>query len=154
MEIINLSRCGGKTTALVYASAIDKVHILCLNIEKAKYIKNLAKKLGVRIPEPIVCTSTDIRFLGSPAFDKILIDDAEFTIPALIKTLTGTEIKGMTMSVPMVSPACISTDKPKTFEETAEELMNTIKMRSFDEAAEDTAKFFAEMWRKFGFSID
>ena len=134
--IINLPRGGGKTTALVYASAVDKVPILCFNTDHLRYIKKLAKKLGVNIPEPLICIRSELEHLGRFDFDKILIDDAEVVVPVLIKELIGAEIKGMTMSVSMVHP------EQKAFSENQiDELVETIKLKSFKEAAEDIANY-------------
>lgn len=103
--IINLPRGGGKTTALVYASAVNKIPILCLNKQNKKYIEDLAKKLGLSIPEPLTCHTEDLIRLGGFNFGEILIDEAEAVIPTLIGALTGAEIKGMTMSAPMSYPS-------------------------------------------------
>ena len=163
MEIINLSRGGGKTTALVYASAVDRIPILCLNSQNKKYIKDLANRLGVKIPEPLTCNPSDVKKIGYLGLSKILIDNAEFVIPTLIEELTGAEVRGMTMSIPMNYPANATQkglshlqreDRTKSFDEAAEELMNTIKMRSFNEAAEDAAKHLAETLKNFGFSVN
>lgn len=161
--IINLPRCGGKTTALVYASAVDRVPILCLNRQSKKCIEDLAKKLGLDIPEPLTCCSTDVKKLGDLGITKILIDNAEYIIPALIEELVGVQICGMTMSVPMNYPAnatqkCLSRlqqeAENETFNETVERLMETIKMRNFDEAAKDATNHLAETLKEFGFSIN
>jgi hypothetical protein len=147
--IINLPRCGGKTTALVYASAIDKVPILCLNKQNKKYIEDLAKKLGLSIPEPLTCNTEDLIKLGRFDFEEILIDNSEFVIPVLIEELAGAKIKGMTMSVPMVHP------EQKTFSENQiDELVETIKSRSFKETAYEAAQRLQKTWKDFGFSIN
>ena len=70
----------------------------------ANYIKYVANTLGVEIPEPLTCCLTDIKKLGNLGATKILIDDAEFTVPALINELTGAQVCGMTISVPMITP--------------------------------------------------
>ena len=147
--IINLSRGGGKTTALVYASAVDKVPILCLNKENKKYIKDLAKRLGLIIPEPLTCHTEDLIALNTFDFKEILVDNAEAVIPTLIGALTGVKIKGMTMSVPMVHP------EQKTFSENQiDELVETIKARSFKETAYEAAKRLQKTWKDFGTSLD
>lgn len=162
--IINLPRCGGKTTALVYASAVDKVPILCLNKQNKKYIEDLAKKLGLDIPEPLTCHTEDIINLSNLDLEGILIDEADVVIPTLIGALTGVKVKGMTMSVPMNYPSnatqvCLSRLQQReanneTFNETAKRLMDTVRMRSFDEAAKDAADHLAETLKNFGFSVN
>lgn len=161
--IINLPRCGGKTTALVYASAVDRIPILCFSISHKKYIEQLAKKLGVNIPEPLACNPKDLSRIGGLGEHKVLIDNAEIVIPNLIKEKLGIEIAAMTMSVPMSYPSnatqeCLSRlqreTKNETFDETTERLMETIKMRSLTEAAGGVANILAEIGKDFGISID
>lgn len=147
--IINLPRCGGKTTALVYASAVDKVPILCLNKQNKKYIEDLAKRLGLDIPEPLTCCPADVKKLGDLGANKILIDNAEYTVPALIEELIGVDIKGMTMSVPMVYP------EQRAFSENQiDELVETIKVRSYKEVAYEAARNLQKAWKDFGISLD
>lgn len=162
--IINLPRCGGKTTALVYASAVDKIPILCFSTSQKRDIEQLAKKLGVDIPEPLTCNSNDLSRIGGLGTRKVLVDNAETVIPEFIKEKLGIEIDAMTMSVPMNYPAnasqiCLSRLQRReanneTFEETAERLMEAIKMRSFDEAAKDAANHLAKTLKDFGFSVN
>lgn len=147
--IINLPRCGGKTTALVYASAVDKIPILCLNKQNKKYIEDLAKRLGLSIPEPLTCCSTDVKKIGNLGTAKILIDNAEYTVPALIEELVGVNVNGMTMSVPMVHP------EQRAFSENQiDELVETIKLRSLKETAYEAAKSLQKTWKDFGISIN
>ena len=146
--IINLPRCGGKTTALVYASAVDRIPILCFSTFQKRYIKELAKKLGVNIPEPLTCNSNDLSRIGGLGVRKVLIDDAEAVIPEFIKEKLGIEIGAMTMSVPMVNP------EQKTFSENQiDELVETIKSRSFKETAYEAAQRLQKTWKDFGFLL-
>lgn len=147
--IINLPRGGGKTTALVYASAVDKVPILCLNKQNKKYIEDLAKKLGLSIPEPLTCNTEDLLKLGRFDFEEILIDNAEFIIPILVEELAGARICGMTMSVPMIHP------EQKAFSENQiDELVETIKFRSFRESVLEATRNLQKAWKDFGISLD
>ena len=147
--VINLPRGGGKTTALVYASAVDRVPILCLNRQSKKYIEDLAKKLGLSIPEPLTCCSTDVEKLGNLGVTKILIDNAEYTVPALIEELAGVQVCGMTMSVPMVHP------EQRAFSENQiDELVEAIKVRSFKESILEATRNLQKTWKDFGISLD
>jgi hypothetical protein len=147
--IINLPRGGGKTTALVYASAVNRIPILCLGLSHKGYIKELAKKLGVDIPEPLTCNPNDLSRIGGLGAYKVLVDNAEVVIPEFIREKLGIEIAAMTMSVPMVHP------EQKTFSENQiDELVETIKSRSFKETAYEAAQRLQKTWKDFGFSIN
>ena len=66
---------GGKTTALVYTSAITGYPIVTIN---KRYVKDVARRAGVSIPEPIVMSEdTRGRRIGG-----VLIDNAEEIIRA------------------------------------------------------------------------
>ena len=147
--IINLPRGGGKTTALVYASAVDRIPILCFSTSHKRYIEQLAKKLGVNIPEPLTCNSNDLSRIGGLGARKVLIDNAEAVIPEFIKEKLGIEIGAMTMSVPMVHP------EQRVFSENQiNELVETIKLRSSKETAYEAAKSLQKTWKDFGISLD
>lgn len=47
-------RGGGKTTALVYTSAITGYPIVVPTTINKRYVKDVARRAGVSIPEPIV----------------------------------------------------------------------------------------------------
>mgnify|MGYP001461068965 CR=1 FL=1 len=47
-------RGGGKTTALVYTSAITGYPIVVPTTISKRYVKDVARRVGVSIPEPIV----------------------------------------------------------------------------------------------------
>lgn len=49
-------RGGGKTTALVYTSAITGYPIVVPTTISKRYVKDVARRVGVSIPEPIVAT--------------------------------------------------------------------------------------------------
>lgn len=120
-----------------------------MNIQNKKYIEDLAKKLGLSIPEPLTCCSTDVKELGNLGATKILIDNAEYTVPALIEKLIGVDIKGMTMSVPMAHP------EQRAFSENQiDELVETIKLRSFKESVLEATRNLQEVWKDFGISIN
>lgn len=69
---------GGKTTALVYTSAITGYPIVVPTTINKRYVKDMARRTGVSIPEPIVMSDdTRGRRIGG-----VLIDNAEEIIRA------------------------------------------------------------------------
>ena len=71
-------RGGGKTTALVYTSAITGYPIVVPTTISKRYVKDVARRVGVSIPEPIVM-SEDAR---GRRIGGVLIDNAEEIIRA------------------------------------------------------------------------
>ncbi len=74
MKIINLGRQQGKTTRLLYASEWQDTPILCATYQQKHYLMDMAKRLGLNIPEPIYVAEIS---KGSSVMDKdILVDEA------------------------------------------------------------------------------
>lgn len=73
-------RGGGKTTALVYASAVTGYPIVVSTAASKRHIKDMAHRLNVSIPEPIAM-SDDIR---GRKIHGVLIDNAEDIIKAYV----------------------------------------------------------------------
>lgn len=77
MKIINLPRSYGKTTRLLYASEFNNTPILCTGQTAKQYLLDSAKKLNLKIPEPI--TTSEVMggiFKTSIRDQDILIDEA------------------------------------------------------------------------------
>lgn len=53
--IYTSGRQRGKTTTLIMESAKHGYTIVCPTVLQARYVIGIAKKLGVKIPEPITC---------------------------------------------------------------------------------------------------
>lgn len=101
MKIINLGRCQGKTMRLLYASEFNDMPILCSTYSQKKDLEYRAKKLGLRIPEPI-CVADLFNY---PARSRelcesaILVDEA----PSVLQTMLSNfgmhgGIKAMTLT--------------------------------------------------------
>lgn len=81
MKLCVGERQTGKTTSLIYRSANTGEVIVCGTLFNVKYVKNLADKLGVSIPDPI----TSREFLHRISYSsstKYLIDDLELMLSA------------------------------------------------------------------------
>ena len=103
MKIINLGRGCGKTTRLLYASEFNDTPILCANKISKQNLLDSAKKLNLKIPEPI--TPSEIvmggRFEISPiGRDKdVLVDEVPMVLQSLLDTLgVHREVKAMTLT--------------------------------------------------------
>ena len=78
MKIINLGRCQGKTTRLLYASEFNNIPILVATFQQKDSLVNRASILGLKIPEPIVVSElTTSRIRSSSAVKKDLLVTGE-----------------------------------------------------------------------------
>lgn len=96
MEIVNLDRGRGKTYFLVKRSARMGYQILCHSEFQAKHIKDIARDLKLKIPEPIVVRKSNLDnvFRGRKFKQKYLIDD----IDVFLSSLLGESIECVTTS--------------------------------------------------------
>lgn len=96
MEIVNLDRGRGKTYFLVKRSARMGYPILCHTEYQAKHIKDIARDLKLKIPEPIVVRKSNLDnvFRGRKFKQKYLIDD----IDVFLSSLLGESIECVTTS--------------------------------------------------------
>jgi hypothetical protein len=89
MKIINLPRGCGKTTRLLYASEFNNAPILCANETSKRHLLDSAKKLNLKIPEPI--TPADVVMWGIFKTDiknkDILIDETPMVLQSLLGSL-------------------------------------------------------------------
>lgn len=101
MEIVNLSRGNGKTYFLVKRSAKMGYPILCCSELQAEYVKGIAIKLELKIPEPIVIkkSNLDNAFRGRKFKQKYLIDDVDIFLSRLL----GESIECVTTSCKVLS---------------------------------------------------
>ena len=101
MKIINLGRGQGKTTRLLYASEFNDAPILCATHSQKDHLVDMAKKLKLKIPEPIVASEiTSRRIMSSPAVDKdLLVDEAHWVLQCLLNYLgMRGEVKAITLT--------------------------------------------------------
>lgn len=101
MKIINLGRGQGKTVRLLYASEFNNAPILVPTFQQKDNIVQMSRKLGLKIPEPIVVSElTTDRIQGSSAVNKdLLVDEAPVVLKALLKQLgMRGEIKAITLT--------------------------------------------------------
>ncbi len=97
MKILQLERGKGKTTALVYTSAMTGYPIIASSEAHIRNIINTANKLGVDIPNPI--NFYEYRSLHVPFhLDNVLIDDLEIMLPMILNDYFNTNVIGVTIN--------------------------------------------------------
>lgn len=92
MRGIFMGRGKGKTTALVCASAVTGYPILVQTVTQKGYVLQVAKNIGVKIPDPI-CRA-DCR-CGAPV-SGVLVDNAEWLIQEWIAEHIGAPVVAYT----------------------------------------------------------
>ena len=101
MKIINLGRGQGKTIRLLYASEFNNAPILVSTFRQKDELVDKARKLGLKIPEPIVVSEiTTSRIQNSHAVNKDLLVDE---VPTVLQTLLNQlgmhgEVKSITLT--------------------------------------------------------
>lgn len=98
MKWLNKKRAGGKTTGLIFASEATGYPIIVETEMQARNIKDIATKLGVKIPEPMSVKSYFDTRQGRH-IEKILIDESPRIIEDALKRYFGVEIVAVTMSL-------------------------------------------------------
>ncbi len=96
MKGLFLRRGRGKTTASIYTSAMTGCPIIVATESSKHYIKEMAEKFGVTIPEPISvheCTR------GKKFPNGVLIDNAEEVIRVWVQENLNASVVAFTMSV-------------------------------------------------------
>ena len=117
MEIINGERRSGRTTALIYISAMNGQPILTPSIKQAGFVEAAARELGVEIPrvssyqEVVLARRRGIRDYqtgrGYMTFEEIgrrggfLIDNADELFEALLSEKLGAKIAAITVCIPV-----------------------------------------------------
>ena len=101
MKLINKSRGTGKTKQLIYTSVMTGFRIITPNRAMAKHIEEMAKNMGLEIPEPMSDTEYRSRkYDGDHA--PILIDDVENGILCdALELYFNAPVATATMSVPI-----------------------------------------------------
>lgn len=102
MNIINLGRGQGKTIRLLYASEWNDIPILCASSSQKEYLIDMAKSLGLNIPEPISVwdlTSTTIKTKDILKEKDMYVDEAPWVLQNLLKSIgMRGEVKAMTLT--------------------------------------------------------
>lgn len=102
MKIINLGRGQGKTIRLLYASEWNDIPILCANDKHKQHLIDMAKELGLYIPEPITVselTYETIKEKGILREKDMFVDEAHWVLQKMLKNMgMKGEIKAVTFT--------------------------------------------------------
>lgn len=113
MKLINKSRQTGKTTQLIYASAITGFRIIAPNHAMAKHIEKMAKDMGIKILPPM----SDVEYRNRREFEHdhtpILIDELQNEIlNEALELYFDAPVVAATMTVPIDDDCVPPTPKP------------------------------------------
>ena len=98
-RIILKEKGKGKSTELLYTSEATGYRIICYTRKQCEYLKNMAKELDLKIPDPIdLKTYTDIFVKGYMTDSGILIDDLDACLDTILSTYFRTNVVAVTMT--------------------------------------------------------
>ena len=123
MKLINKPRGTGKTTQLIYASAITGFRIITPNAAMAKFIAKQAKDMGLSIPTPL----SDIEYRNREKFghnhEPILIDEVQMEIlTEALESYFDTPVVAATMTVPIDNGGLPSAPGPLVYDHTTKKV--------------------------------
>ena len=125
MQLINKSRGTGKTTQLIYASAITGFRIIAPNHNTAKHIEKMAKDMGIKILPPM----SDVEYRNRKELwndhRPILIDEIQDQIlDEALELYFDAPVVAATMTVPIDEGCFPPTPKPKVITKTNRDVFN------------------------------
>lgn len=123
MNIINKSRGTGKTTQLIYASAITGFRIIAPDYAMASCIEKMAKDMGIKILPPM----SDIEYRNRRELKNdhtpILIDELQNEIlNVALESYFDAPVVAATMTVPIDDDGFPPTPKPLVFDHETEKV--------------------------------
>ena len=123
MRLINKSRGTGKTTQLIYASAITGFRIIAPDYAMASRIEKMAKDMGLKIPQPM----SDIEYRNRRELKKdrtpILIDELQNQIlDEALELYFDAPVVAATMTVPIDDDCVPPAPKPLVFDHETEKV--------------------------------
>lgn len=122
MRLINKSRGTGKTTQLIYASAITGFRIITPGHTMAKHIEKMAKDMGLKILPPMSDVEyRNRRLIGDHT--PILIDDVQNQIlDEALELYFDAPVVAATMNVPIDDDCVPPTPNPLVFDHKTEKV--------------------------------
>lgn len=99
MQIINLPRGSGKTTRAVVLSELYGYPVLAISRSQIEVIKDRARELSAKIPEPILIADLPKCQAG------VIVDEGLITLSALIRDKAGfpINIQAVTLTAPQIN---------------------------------------------------
>lgn len=96
MKIFRMKRGEGKTSRLIEESANTDIPIFAIDDHRRRILMEKANVLGYKIPSPV--TFDDVAIATDKGIEKIIVDDAEYTLPAIIEYFLGVHISAEAFS--------------------------------------------------------
>ena len=99
MKLIVRGRGQGKTARLIYASEVTGIPIATFSKKNIEYIKDMAKRMGCDIPEPV--TYHDLasnNYLGSTKYESVLADDVDSILQRALDSYLNSHVVCATMT--------------------------------------------------------
>lgn len=123
MKLINKSRGTGKTTQLIYASAITGFRIIAPNHAMAKHIEKMAKDMGLKILPPM----SDVEYRNRKELwddhTPILIDEVQNEIlDEALELYFDAPVVAATMTAPIDDDCVPPIPKPLVFDHETEKV--------------------------------
>ena len=117
MKLINKSRRTGKTTQLIYVSAVTGFRIIAPSHAMAKHIEEMAKDMGVKILQPM----SDVEYRNRRELKNdhtpILIDELQNDIlNEALELYFDAPVVAATMTVPIDDDCAPPSPKPLVFD--------------------------------------
>ncbi len=86
MQVIHKAICNGKTRDLIELASENNFTIVCFNQNRKRHTKDLARKLGLEIPEPVTVEELSNEFLKGKKDIRIVVDDADEILQSFLNT--------------------------------------------------------------------
>jgi len=112
MYFIHGGRASGKTTLLLKQSADTGIPILTTNYWRLHWYEEYAKRLGLKIPKPILWKN---RKLGLEPDSKVFIDNGEEFLNHILRFNSGVVCEAMVIDSPIMHITNCFLDNPETF---------------------------------------
>lgn len=90
MKIFRMKRGEGKTSRLIEESVNSSTPIFAIDDHRRRILMEKANVMGYKIPSPV--TFDDLPTATNAPFDTIIVDDAEYTLPAILSYFLGITI--------------------------------------------------------------
>ena len=114
MYFVHGGRASGKTTLLLRKSADTGIPILTTNYWWLHWYKEYAKRLGLKIPDPILWKNQN---LGLEPDSKVLIDNGEETLNHILRLNSGVSCEAMVIDSPVMHITSCFLDNKEMFPE-------------------------------------
>ena len=96
MFVVSGGRRTGKTSFLIWKSAFTGIPIMARSRQQKEFIECQAKRMGVKIPKPVIFSINNHHCRDGYKIRSVFIDDADHWIRQVVAAHMGCEVEGMT----------------------------------------------------------